>query len=230
MAQLTIALIAFVGTHFLMSHPLRAPMVRALGAAKFQGVYTLISFATFGWAVVAFQAVPSGVPYWQTGEVGQFIATFVMLFASVLLAGSVVGNPALPQPGANALARQPARGVFAITRHPMMWSFALWAFVHLLVSPQPNVVVLTLAIAVLALAGSYGQDHKKRMLMGDAWRDWSGRTSFMPFGTQVAGKTDWIAAWPGSAVVGGGLLIWLLATWLHPVLGAPVAGPWLWFG
>ncbi|MFN4039918.1 MAG: NnrU family protein, partial [Erythrobacter sp.] len=40
---------AFVGSHFAMSHPLRAPMVKALGAGGFQGAYTLVSFATLAW-------------------------------------------------------------------------------------------------------------------------------------------------------------------------------------
>ena len=31
-AELAAASLAFVGTHFAMSHPLRAPMVKALGA------------------------------------------------------------------------------------------------------------------------------------------------------------------------------------------------------
>ena len=34
--------LAFVGTHFLMSHPLRSPMVSALGERGFAGVYSLV--------------------------------------------------------------------------------------------------------------------------------------------------------------------------------------------
>ena len=36
--MLILALIAFVGTHFLMSHPLRAGMVARFGAGGFQGI------------------------------------------------------------------------------------------------------------------------------------------------------------------------------------------------
>ena len=46
LANLVAACLAFVGTHFAMSHPLRAGMVRALGEKGFQGVYTLVSLAT----------------------------------------------------------------------------------------------------------------------------------------------------------------------------------------
>jgi len=218
MTTLTIALIAFVGTHFLMSHPLRAPMVRALGAATFQIVYTLVSFATLGWAVFAFRAIPPQLPQWQAGEGSYLAATVIMLVASILLVGSFLGNPALPQPNAKALAAQPARGIFATTRHPMMWSFALWSLAHLLVSPRPAVIVLTLAIAILALGGAAGQDAKKRKLMGDSWRDWASRTTFFPVPR----------GWPGLVPVVGGIVLWLIATWAHPMLGAPVAGIWAW--
>ncbi len=215
--MLTIALIAFVGTHFLMSHPLRAPMVGALGAGAFQGVYSLVSLATLGWVVYAFREAPIGMPIWTAGDALNIVATALMFLASVLLAGSFVGNPALPQPGANKLAMQTPTGVFAITRHPMMWSFALWSLAHVLVSPRPAVVILSGFIAFLALGGAEGQDAKKAKLMGDSWQGWESRTSFMPR-----------LAWPGRAALIGGTLIWLAATWAHPIAGAPTAGIWMW--
>jgi uncharacterized membrane protein len=217
MLQLIIALIAFVGTHFLMSHSLRASMVQALGSNGFQIVYSLVSFATLGWAVYAFREASIGMPLWVAGDGLNILATLIMFVASVLLAGSFIGNPALPQPGADKLAAQPARGVFAITRHPMMWSFALWSLAHVLVSPRPAVIILTGFIAFLALGGAAGQDHKKAKLMGDSWQDWVSRTSFMLK-----------PAWPGRTALIGGTLIWLLATWAHPLAGAPTAGLWLW--
>jgi uncharacterized membrane protein len=217
MLHLTLALIAFVGTHFLMSHSLRAPMVGALGANGFQIAYSLVSFATLGWAVYAFREAPIGMPLWVASDGLNILATVIMFVASVLLAGSFIGNPALPQPGADKLAAQPARGVFAITRHPMMWSFALWSLAHVLVRPRPAVIILTGFIAFLALGGAAGQDHKKAKLMGDSWQDWVSRTSFMLK-----------PAWPGRTALIGGTLIWLLATWAHPLAGAPTAGLWLW--
>jgi uncharacterized membrane protein len=217
MLQLIIALIAFVGTHFLMSHSLRASMVQALGSNGFQIVYSLVSFATLGWAVYAFREASIGMPLWVAGDGLNILATVIMFVASVLLAGSFIGNPALPQPGADKLAAQPARGVFAITRHPMMWSFALWSLAHVLVRPRPAVIILTGFIAFLALGGAAGQDHKKAKLMGDSWQDWVSRTSFMLK-----------PAWPGRTALIGGTLIWLLATWAHPLAGAPTAGLWLW--
>ena len=228
MTWLTIALVAFVGTHFLMSHPLRAPMVARLGAGGFVVVYSLVSIVTLGWAAYQFREAPLGAPLWMGGEELYALATAIMFVASVLLAGSFVGNPALPAPGAEKLAVLPARGVFAITRHPMMWSFALWSLAHVLVSPRPAVLVLSSFIALLALGGAAGQDVKKSRLMGEAWRGWTARTAFVPLSGQVSGRIPW--NWPGRTALIGGTILWMLATWAHPPLGAPTAGIWYWLG
>ncbi len=229
MTSLILALFAFVGTHFLLSHPLRDPFAARLGAAGFQAFYSVVAFATIGWVVVAFRAAPYGEPVWGVGDGLWAVSTILMLAASILLLGSLVRNPALPAPGADKLTSQPARGVYAITRHPMLWSFALWALSHALVSPRPPVLILCAFMGVLALAGAAGQDVKKERLMGDGWRDWASRTSFWPFGGQIAGRISWSAAAPGMHALGGGLVVWLLATWLHPMAGAGVsAGIWRW--
>ena len=150
------------------------------------------------------------------------VVTIIMLVASVLLAGSFVRNPALPDARASRNAALPVHGVFHVTRHPMMWSFALWAAAHVLVSPTPRQWIMAGAIGFLALAGAHMQDRKKRALMGDAWDDWQSRTSYWPrFGKLVqAGAIAWI----------GGLLIWLGATYGHIHANGMPAGIWRWVG
>lgn len=228
MTGLALALLAFVGTHFALSHPLRSALVARLGTAGFQALYTLVALATFAWVVSEWRAAPRGDNLWPAGEAAWIAATAVMLAASLLFAGSLAGNPALPQPGAAALARRPVRGMFALTRHPMMWSFALWALAHALVAPYPASLLLTGGMAFLALAGSAGQDAKKRALMGEAWQDWAARTAFVPFAGQLTGRIGWRAVWPGWAVLLAGVAIWLAASWLHAPLGGIVAGVWAW--
>ena len=58
--SLIAASIAFVGTHFAMSHPLRALMVRLLGDGGFMIAYSLVSAATMAWMYFAFVATPAG--------------------------------------------------------------------------------------------------------------------------------------------------------------------------
>jgi uncharacterized membrane protein len=226
--MLAVALVAFVGSHVLLSHPLRAPVVGQVGEKGFSLVYALVAFATLGWAANAFKEAPVGMPLWTAGDGLWAVATAIMFLASVLLAGSFQGNPALPTPVADTAARKPARGVFAITRHPMMWSFALWGLVHVLVSPRPAVIMLSAAMAVLALVGAALQDGKKAMMMGASWRDWAARTAFVPLTGQFSGKIGWGVAWPGPVALVGGTIIWLAATYAHGHMGAPLAGIWRW--
>jgi len=106
--------------------------------------------------------------------------------------------------------------VFTITRHPMMWGFALWAGVHLMLLAMPKALVFDGAIIVLALVGAVMQDRKKSALMGEAWHEWTAQTAFIPFSRGVAN--------PGPVSLIGGTLLFLIATWAHPM---PV-GFWRW--
>lgn len=218
---------AFVGTHMLLSHALRASLVAKLGEAGFAVAYSVVAFATLGLTIRAYRAAPVTTPWWVVGDGLWAIATVVMLLASILMMGSLTGNPALPGAGGRA-ATMPAHGVFAITRHPMMWAFALWGTSHILVYPITKNVILSGAILLLALAGAAMQDRKKAAHDPAGWAAWQGRTSYLPFGAIVQRRTTFGGLRPHAWL--GGLLLWLGATWAHiPLAGWP-AGIWRWIG
>jgi uncharacterized membrane protein len=212
---LTLSALLFVGLHFLMSHPLRAPLVRAVGEGPFRGIYSLVALITFGGMIYYYGRIGREPPLWAVGEAQWIVATLLMWLGSILFVGSFVGNPALP--GARGPSGPP-HGVFAITRHPMMWGFALWAIVHLAVVAMPKALVFDGAIIFLALVGAAMQDKKKRKLMGESWHQWSAQTAFVPFTRGLA--------FPGTFAFVGGTVLWLVATWLHPM----PTGPWRWIG
>lgn len=216
---LVAANVAFVGTHFAMSHPLRAPMVKALGAGGFQAAYTVVSFATLAWVYFAFKAAPpSDLP--GSGEIGWIIATLLTLPAMILLAGSLIGNPALPTPMAEAQARATPRGVFLVTRHPMMWGIGLWAASHIVLFWSTRTLVLALAMGILALVGAHMQDRKKEVLMGDAWATWESKTSYWPRWGNL------FSVGPVPLIVG--LALFAGFSWLHLWLAGIPAGLWRW--
>lgn len=217
LVTLIAANIAFVGTHFAMSHPLRSSLVKALGVGGFQIAYSLVSVATLAWVYIAFKAAPpTDLP--RSGEIGWIIATLLTLPAMILLAGSLIGNPALPTPMAQTQARAEPRGVFLVTRHPMMWGIALWALSHIVLWWSTRTLIIALAMGVLALVGAYLQDSKKRALMGDAWATWERRTSYWP----RWGKFLSVGAVP----LVGGVVLWLIASWLHFYVAGIPAGLW----
>lgn len=219
--SLVAASIALTGTHFALSHPLRAPLVTRLGANGFLMLYSLVAAACMAWMYLAFAASPSGgLP--GTGDIGWAVASALTLPALVLFLGSLRGNPALPAPGAEKLAAREPAGVFAVTRHPMMWGFALWAIAHLVLWWSWRTNIVALAILILALVGARLQDRKKAVQMGEAWATWAARTSYWPRWSRLgsAGIALWLVAALG----------WLGITWWHIRAGGVPAGLWRWFG
>jgi uncharacterized membrane protein len=212
---LLLSAIAFVGTHFLLSHPLRAPLIRAAGEGPFRGIYSVVALVTFGLMVYYYRAIGREPPLWDSGQAGWIVGTLLMWLASILFVGSFFKNPSLV--GAPGPSGGPT-GVLRITRHPMMWSFALWAAVHLMIIAMPKALVFDAAIIILALGGAAAQDSKKARLMGEDWHDWTAQTAFVPF---MRGLGN-----PGLVAFIGGTILFFLATWLHPI----PAGFWRWIG
>jgi uncharacterized membrane protein len=215
LASLALATIAFVGSHLAMSHPLRLRLVQNLGDRYFLIVYSAVSFVTLGWMILAYRAVRNSLPLWIAPDWWWPVASAIMLVASILLVGSFVRNPAFPQSGAGSQAVRPATGVFAITRHPMNWSIILWALVHISVWGSPRNLIVALGMLILAFAGSIGQDRKKLSVIGESWRGWMQRTSFVPFGALLGRKVRLRSAAPGWVALAGGFFFWLVVTWWH---------------
>ena len=215
-AGLFLSATAFVGLHFLLSHPLRATLVGKLGERGFQGLYSVQALLTFGLMIYFYGAIGREPQVWAAPDWVWPVAAIVMWFGAILFLGSFLGNPALP--GARLERGAVPSSVFAITRHPMMWGFATWAAVHLALIGTAKAMVFDGAILFLAIAGSVGQDSKKAKLMGERFHEWAAQTAFVPFGRGFA--------WPGTIAFVGGTLLFLVATWLHPM---PV-GIWSWIG
>jgi uncharacterized membrane protein len=222
--QLAVASIVFVGTHFLMSHPLRSPLVSPLGEKGFAGLYSLVALLTFGWMIWAYgpASAEAPQPLWDAGRTGYVVATVLMWLGSVLFVGSLRRNPAFPRPGKTIERIDEPRGVYSITRHPMMWGFTLWSATHAIVNPTTASLIFCATIALLAMVGVALQDAKKEKLLGGVWREWQSKTSFLPYGRGLKSADAF-------ALVAGTLL-WLVATWAHGPLGHGPAGVWAFFG
>ena len=223
LAPLLTACVFFVGSHFLMSHPLRRPLVGRLGEKGFLGLYSLVSLIGFGWMMWEFSRVPVGAMYWAPTDLIWIVASILTLLAAILFTGSFSGNPALPDPGGDSirtLAAKVPTGVFRVTRHPMMWGFALWGLSHMLVAPRMDSFLFNGSLVFLALAGSYGQDRKKQATMGNAWTKWERQTSYLPRLTQL-GRIELRTLLIGA-------VFWFAATWAHSLAGSYGAGIYRW--
>lgn len=210
---------AFVVSHELLSHPLRAPLVARLGEKGFALLYSLIALASFGSAVQLWRQIPKG-RLWDTPAGAYGPALAAMLVAAIFFVGSVSSpNPAM-MPGVHG---EP-KGLQRITRHPMMWSFAIWATVHIIMTADPRTIILAGGVGTLALLGSALQDGKKKV-QNPSYSVHVARTSHIPFMAILGGRQPVSALWPGLVPVAGGLVLWLVILWAHPMLiGVPAAG------
>ena len=123
---------------------------------------------------------------------------------------------------AEAQARAEPKGVFRVTRHPMMWGIGLWAISHMALFWSIRTMVTALAMGVLALVGAKLQDAKKEALMGEAWGQWESRTSYWPRWGQLFSV--------GAVPLIAGTALWLGGSWLHLWRAGIPAGVWTWLG
>lgn len=213
LAALGIATALFVGSHLLLSHPpIRGVLVARLGEPLFRGIYSVLSLVLLAWMAVAYGDAPVVNAYIPPLGL-QHLSLLIMPFACIfLVAGLTTANPSaiggsVPEDG-------PA-GILKITRHPVMWAFALWGIAHLLANGDVASLILFGGITLLALGGARAQDSKKQRQLGDAWTRFAGHTSFAPFAALISGRTQMSPAEIGWWRVAVGLALYAVMLWLH---------------
>jgi len=220
-----LASLAFVGLHFLLSHPLRAPLVRALGGEqKFSGVYSLIVAVAFVWLIHAHATAPYialwGDPVWAR----HLLALIMMPAVLLVVLGLTSKNPTMGPKGAKALVGA-GHGVTAITRHPMLWGFALWAIGHMIANGDQATVILTAGIVILSLGGAMAIDAKKRKLIGAPYEAFMAHTSFVPFVAIAQGRAKLSLAEIGLWRIAVAIAAYVALVLLHPyVIGRAAIG------
>ena len=168
-------------------------VMKRIGEGGFLGFYSLVSLATLGWMIWSFRKAPAGAYLWAPSDVIWAASSLLTLLAAVFYCGSMIRNPALPNPNpdaSKALAARSPSGMFLVTRHPMMWGFALWGVAHILVAPRTDNFIFVGSIIFLALVGAWAQERKKIATLGGGWRSWQARTSYWPRLSQL-GRIGW---------------------------------------
>ena len=208
MAQLLIAALLFVGTHFGLSSPAVRPLLVArFGERLFVGLYSLLQILLLVWLGRSYAVAPF-VPLWSPPGWTAWVPLIAMAPALLLMVGGLVQpNPTAVMQDAKGPPAAAVRGMLTVTRHPVMWAFGLWALSHLAANGDVASIVLFGAIAVLALAGTLAIDAKKRARWGAAWNGFAARTSNLPLAAAAAGRTRLDLAGIG---------------WLTPVIAAAV--------
>ena len=215
MLSLALAALFWVVLHLGVAGPLRPAALSLLGQNGYRGLFSLCSAAGLVWLALAYRAAPYQ-PLWDPAPF--WVPAVLVLLAFVLLPYSL--GPSNPtQVGSERLGEAlPVAGITRVTRHPMLWAFALWAAAHLAVNGHVAGLLLFGAILVTALNGMVSIDRKRAAQLGPAWADFARRTSRLPFGAIVSGRGELklgeLALWR----LGLGILLFVAALWLHGFL------------
>ncbi len=188
---LALASASFVLVHLVLSSiPVRKRLIGALKQGGFSAVYSLLVFASFG-AMIWFYRTAPYIEVWQPPRVTRWVPLITMPFsiAFLVFGFSTPGATAVAQ-GEKAKDERAANGIYAITRHPALTGFALWAIAHLFPNGELHVILVALSILTLAVAGMLHIDSRRAHDLGDVWKAYAAKTSIVPFAALVQKRAN----------------------------------------
>jgi len=207
--------------HILPAMNAREWMIRKIGNPAYMVLFSLAS--TFGmvWLITAYRNAPASTPLYEASPALNWFTIAAMLIPLIFVVSGTTSRNSSSILGKEALKTSHHwNDIFAITRHPVMWAIMIWAGLHLLNRPDLTSALLFGPLALLAIAGSFRQEIRKRKEFRDAWQDFASHTSFVPFAGILSGKAKLhlreLGAWKIVVAVG----IWLVLIAGHlPIIG-----------
>jgi len=220
MTLLILAALLWVFVHIGISGTrLRDAVVARLGEGPFTIAFSVVSAVLILLMVFAWRNAETTVLWAAPGWLRWTLA-LVMLPAFVLFMASHRRNPTAV--GNKGLGDAP-RGIQRVTRHPMLWSFAIWGAVHVIGNGDTAALVFFGAFLVTALAGMPSIDAKLARRSPDAWRSFAVKTSILPFGAILAGRNRLVPSEIGWMPPVVGLILWAALLHFHRgIFGVPI--------
>lgn len=190
---LIVLCVLFPLTHILLSHgSIRSGLVTALrGEWPFRGLYSLVSFATLGGAVVIYWGDRHlGPVFWEAPRIVELVVALpLMLLAMVLLVLAF----ASPSPASMIGGKLEARGIVRVTRHPMNMALALFGIAHLVANGSLGDVFFFGQFVILGVLGPYHLDARMARNKGEDYQEFKRQTSVIPFGAIIRGRNRFAA-------------------------------------
>lgn len=219
MAEFLLALTVFVLSHSIPTRSgLRRRLADAMGERAYLSLYSLLSIALLVWLIRTAVRAPF-VPLWELAPWHYHATLTLMVPASMLF----IGGAFAPNPLSISFSRRPfdpARpGLVGITRHPLLWAFALWSFAHLIPNGDMVSLIMFGGFGLFSLTGMAMVDHRRRTALGPEWGRLAARTSIIPFGALLSNRAS--LRWDALALVVtivGGALLYLTLLGLHPMV------------
>jgi uncharacterized membrane protein len=231
MAMLIAAAVVFLALHLLVAGTrARDAIVGAIGERAYLGLFSLASLGGIVWLALSYNAasaIGSDV-WWDLGAGVRHMGLIVVAVAFLLgVPGLMTPNPTTV--GMEGTVTREATGVLRITRHPFLWSVALWAAFHLLANGDGPSVVFFGTFLVLAVLGTFSIDAKRVRKMGAAWAPFAQRTSNVPFAAILTGRNSLklgeLAGWRQAAALGAFVGVLFVHAWAFGA--SPFPGGWV---
>ena len=218
---LALAALLWVGVHVgIAGTAVRAAAAARLGERGFRLAFSAVSVLAIAFLVRSYNAA-SAASLWAAPDWLRWALALLMLPAFVLFAASVTAPNPTAVGGERALGTEP-RGIGRVTRHPMLWSFALWATVHVVGNGDAASLLFFGAFGLTALAGMPSIDAKVAARDPEAWSRYAARTSVLPFGAIAAGRNRLALPEIGWLPLAIGLALWLgLLAFHRTIFGVP---------
>ena len=211
--------VAFAGSHMVLSSiGVRRPLIARLGERGFQGLYSLVAFATLIPLVMTWWGDRHGGPLlWNLREVPGLREVMIVLG---VLAFALVFAGAMQQSPASLLAgsHRRAYGATRISRHAAFMGAALVALTHVVMNGWASDVVFFGGLVAFAWVGSVHQDTRKLALDDGTLAPFYEETSVLPFAAILSGRQKLVLGelpWLGIAL---GVAAGIALFWFHDPL------------
>jgi uncharacterized membrane protein len=186
--------LAFGASHTVFSSiPVRTWLRERVGPGPFQGIYSLVAFATF---------IPLNIAYWSNTHSGPWLWNLrpvaALHSAAIFLSfvGWVLVVAAILQPSPASLApttTKQAHGLSRITRHAMFSGLALWSLAHIVVNGFASDIAYFGGYLIFSIVGAMHQDARKRATE-PSLAEFYATTSAVPFAAIAGGRNKFVAA------------------------------------
>lgn len=153
MAEFAAALLVFLAAHSLPAATgLRGRLIARIGRRAYLTLYSLVSIVVLVWLIAAAQRAPT-VSVWGPGPATSLVPLVAMIPACLLFAAAVTRPNPLSVSFVGGASSKTGPGVLALTRHPILWSFFLWAAAHAVANGDVVGLILFGGFAAFSLFG-----------------------------------------------------------------------------
>ncbi|HEV7319772.1 MAG TPA: NnrU family protein [Ensifer sp.] len=186
MSYFLFAFAVFLILHLVPAWPaLRQGLIDRLGRAAYFAIYSLLSLVALGFVFDAALQLDF-IALWQPAAWQAWVTLlFAPLGIFLVLAGlfsrnarSISLHKADDRPGA----------IVAITRHPVLWGFLIWATGHIVANGDVRSAVLFGGFALFSIGGFLMLEKRARRRLGDNWSEALKGTSVWPLAAIAKGE------------------------------------------